>query len=122
MAYIASMCVALPMVLFPVWLCNKSQLIDKRTGEQWALDVGQFCARWLLYIMPFVNMKVHSDAVDESNPPEPSIWVCNHTSMLDTFIFLASDLQLRGSNKHPIKAIYVSSSSSALLSEIFLLA
>jgi 1-acyl-sn-glycerol-3-phosphate acyltransferase len=40
--------------------------------------------------------------------PEPSIWVCNHTSALDIFILLAADLKLRGKNKRPLKIVYVS--------------
>ena len=38
--------------------------------------------------------------------PSPAIWVSNHVSMLDTFVFLASDEQLRGKNRRPIKTIY----------------
>jgi hypothetical protein len=109
LCYVASMCITLPLSLFPVWLMYKSNLIDKKKREELALDMGQFCARWLLYIMPFLHMHVQSDAVgSDGDEPEPSIWVCNHTSMLDTFILLASDLQLRGPNKRPIKTIYVS--------------
>ena len=40
--------------------------------------------------------------------PSPTIWVSNHVSMLDTFVFLASDEKLRGKNRRPIKVIYVS--------------
>lgn len=41
-----------------------------------------------------------------NNEPEPTIWVCNHTSMLDVFILLASDHKLRGKNRRPIKIVY----------------
>jgi 1-acyl-sn-glycerol-3-phosphate acyltransferase len=113
-SYIASMCVALPVALFPLWLLSKTTIADRWINtaqrETMALDVGQWCARSLLVIMPFMEVSVQSDVVDgsrpSSSPPEPSIWVCNHTSMLDTFILLACDQQLRGPHKRPIKTIY----------------
>lgn len=37
---------------------------------------------------------------------KPSIVVSNHVSMLDTFVFLASDEELRGKNRRPIKTLY----------------
>ena len=104
--YVASMCLTLPVALFPVWLASQMGVVSKHESEFWSLEVGELCARWLLAIMPFLEMTVISDAMSPN--PQPCIWVCNHTSMLDTFILLASDLQLRGRNKRPIKTIYVS--------------
>lgn len=43
---------------------------------------------------------------ESESEPEPAIWVCNHTSMLDIFFLLAKDKKLRGENKRPIKIIY----------------
>ena len=37
---------------------------------------------------------------------QPTIWVSNHVSMLDTFVFLATDEKLRGKDRRPIKTIY----------------
>jgi len=54
--------------------------------------------------IPFAKVKVVTDAKDEN--PEPSIWVCNHTSMLDVFFLLATDKKLRGKKKRPIKIVY----------------
>jgi 1-acyl-sn-glycerol-3-phosphate acyltransferase len=38
--------------------------------------------------------------------PEPAVWVCNHTSMLDVFLLMAADRKLRGRNKRPMKIVY----------------
>jgi 1-acyl-sn-glycerol-3-phosphate acyltransferase len=128
-SYVASMCFALPLALLPVWLLSKTNRIDTTQRERMALDMGQWCARSLLFIMPFIDVTVQSDAAaatstttttttrtsssssssgtsSRGEDPQPSIWVCNHTSMLDTFILLACDQRLRGRNKRPIKTIY----------------
>ena len=105
MAYITAMCLALPIALFPPFAMLKLGIIDKVKQEQMSLRAGQFCARWLLKLIPFCRVETipHHD----SNP-EPSIWVCNHTSALDIFILLATDWKLRGKTKRPIKIVYVS--------------
>lgn len=103
-AYITCMCIALPMALFPTAMLYQSKLIDKTKCERLSLQTGESCAYGLLQAIPFLNLKVIGH--HEGNP-EPSIWVCNHTSMLDVFILLASDEKLRGKNKRPIKAVYV---------------
>jgi hypothetical protein len=54
-------------------------------------------------------------AFKSSEDPVPTIWVSNHVSMLDTFVFLAADEQLRGKNRRPIKTIYVSSIMSHVI-------
>ncbi|KAL9190751.1 hypothetical protein ACHAXT_000457 [Thalassiosira profunda] len=107
MAYIASMCVALPVTLFPVWLLYKAKLIDRVQKERWSLNVGQFCSRWLMRLFPFASKRVIVDADDESRKnPQPSLWVCNHISMLDVFFVLALDKKMRGENRRPIKILY----------------
>jgi hypothetical protein len=109
--YIASMCVALPMTLFPLHILDQSKLISQTQREQWALSIGQHCASGLLTVIPFCDLKVIPSSYEQQHPsdkPEPSIWVCNHTSRLDVFILLAADLRLRGKNKRPIKCVYVS--------------
>ena len=73
-------------------------------SEQMALSTGQWCARWLLRIIPFCRITCYPH-VDPD--PEAAIWVCNHTSMLDVFILLAVDRRLRGKTKRPIKIVYV---------------
>lgn len=103
-AFVASMCVALPITLLPPFLLHKSKLISTQRKEKASLRTGQFCSRWLMRFIPFANIKVVTDAHDKD--PEPSIWVCNHTSMLDIFFLLATDKKLRGRNKRPIKIIY----------------
>jgi hypothetical protein len=109
--YIASMCVALPLTLFPLYILDQSKLVSQTQREQWALSIGQHCASGLLTVIPFCDLKVIPSSYEQQHPndkPEPSIWVCNHTSSLDVFMLLASDLRLRGKNKRPLKCVYVS--------------
>lgn len=105
-AFIISMCLTLPFALAPPYLLYRLKLISKIRQQQMALASGQFCARWLLRIFPFCTVKaIRSSQHDDD--PQPSIWVCNHTSALDVFILLATDLELRGKKKRPIKIVYV---------------
>lgn len=78
--------------------------------QKWALSTGQFVARWALRIFPFCKLEVIAPPEDDEgrSNPEPAIWVCNHTSMLDIFLLLASDRKMRGRKKRPIKVVYVS--------------
>jgi len=97
------MCLALPVALFPPYLLLKLRLINRIQKEQMALRAGQFCARWLLRLIPFASVKT----IPYHDPnPEPSIWVCNHVSALDIFMLLATDRKLRGKNTRPIKIVY----------------
>eukprot|EP00978_Attheya_sp_CCMP212_P012874 scaffold32150_cov64-Attheya_sp.AAC.4 len=102
-AFIAGMCLALPVTLLPPTLLQKVRIIDRQKREHLSLRAGQFTARWMMRLIPFANLQAISE--QEENP-EPSIWVCNHVSMLDVFMLLASDKKLRGRNKRPIKIIY----------------
>lgn len=105
MLYIASMCVALPIALFPPFILCKMGLIPKMRQEQLSLRAGQFCARWLLRLIPFCHIKA---IPYQDEDPQPSIWVCNHASALDVFMLLAADKTLRGKRKRPLKIVYVS--------------
>ena len=102
-AFIISMCMALPLALLPTALLHATNVISKKQCEQLSLETGQQVSRFLLRIMPFARVEVDSEP-DEV--PVPSIWVCNHTSMLDVFFLLAFDDKLRGKNKRPIKSVY----------------
>lgn len=104
-AYVAHMCVAIPVGLVPTLIKSKLKLAPKAELEHEALQVGQACARALFTMIPFMNLKVIPYA---NELPTPTIWVSNHVSMLDTFVFLCADSQLRGKNRRPIKVIYVS--------------
>jgi hypothetical protein len=110
-SYVAHMCVALPMVLLPTFIKNelmtKLGLTTKAASEDEALKVSQKCANTLLKLIPFMKLEVVSSSAHDENPV-PTIWVSNHLSMLDTFVFLSSDEELRGKNRRPIKTIYVS--------------
>eukprot|EP00559_Dactyliosolen_fragilissimus_P004504 CAMPEP_0184855980 /NCGR_PEP_ID=MMETSP0580-20130426/1137_1 /TAXON_ID=1118495 /ORGANISM="Dactyliosolen fragilissimus" /LENGTH=344 /DNA_ID=CAMNT_0027350705 /DNA_START=607 /DNA_END=1641 /DNA_ORIENTATION=- len=118
MSYIASMCIALPLTLLPTALLHKAGLISTNKKEHLSLRTGQFCSRWLMRIIPFANVQVikksninsntqiNNNNNNNNNIPEPSIWVCNHISMLDVFVLLAKDKTLRGKNKRPIKIVY----------------
>jgi hypothetical protein len=111
-SYVAHMCVALPMVLLPTFIKNelmtKLGLTTKAASEDEALKVSQKCANTLLKLIPFMNLEVVSSSAHNNENPVPTIWVSNHLSMLDTFVFLSSDEELRGKNRRPIKTIYVS--------------
>ena len=124
--YIASMCVALPMTLFPLHILDQSKLVSQTQREQWALSIGQHCASGLLTVIPFCDLQVISSSYEQqqqqqqhpNDKPEPSIWVCNHTSSLDVFMLLAADLRLRGKYKRPLKCVYVSNVESPLPYEL----
>lgn len=104
LSFIASMCVALPVTLFPIGVLYRASIISKITKERCSLRIGQFCSRWLMRIIPFAKIRVVRD--DEGEEPVPTIWVCNHTSMLDVFLLLAVDKRMRGKSNRPIKIIY----------------
>lgn len=107
-SYIASLCVALPLTLFPAELLRMARIISTTQRENFSLRTGQFCARWALRLFPFAKMTVQSDLAEEEGEKEaePSIWVCNHISSLDVFFLLAADKKMRGPNKRPIKIVY----------------
>ena len=114
-SYISHLCIALPMVLFPTFLKNKVMMTlglqTKSASEHEALQVSQKCASTLLKLIPFMNLQISSPHMQEQaggEDPVPTIWVSNHVSNLDTFVFLSSDEQIRGKNRRPIKTIYVS--------------
>jgi 1-acyl-sn-glycerol-3-phosphate acyltransferase len=114
LTFIASMCLALPLTLLPQKLLYKLNLISRVQKENWALHTGQFCARTLLRLIPFCKVRViggdcSSSAKGkgvEEEIPEPCVWVCNHQSMLDVFILLATDKKLRGPKRRQIKIVY----------------
>jgi hypothetical protein len=103
LSFIAGMCISLPLTLFPPWVMWKLGVYDSIQKEKAALRTGQYCARFLSRLIPFVRVQVEGS----SPKPEPSIWVCNHSSMLDVFILLANDNRLRGKERRPIKIVYV---------------
>jgi hypothetical protein len=105
--YILSMCVALPTTLFPVYLLHKVKVIDRVRKEKWSLKVAQLCSRSLMRVFPFASKRVLvNDDDDQVKNPQPSIWVCNHVSMLDLFFVLALDKKMRGKKRRPIKILY----------------
>lgn len=70
----------------------------------------------LMRIFPFSTKRVVVDEDDENRVnPQPSIWVCNHISMLDLFYVLALDKKMRGKNRRPIKILYVSVTENMIL-------
>lgn len=106
-SFIASMCVALPVSLFPVFILYKAKIISRLQKEKLSLKVGQFCSRFLMGVFPFASKRVVVDGNHEQmKNPEPSIWVMNHISMLDLFFVLALDKNMRGKNRRPIKILY----------------
>ena len=109
MTFILAMCIALPVTLIPQRLLLTTKVVTRIQSEQMALSTGQWCARWLLRIIPFCRITCYPN-VDAD--PKAAIWVCNHTSMLDVFILLAVDRRLRGKTKRPIKIVYVRSNGT----------
>lgn len=105
MAFIFSMCLSLPLALLPPHLLYRFKMISQVKQQNMALANGQFCARWLMRLIPFCSIKCFSNPKEETDP-QPSIWVCNHTSALDIFVLLAKDYELRGRRKRPIKIVY----------------
>lgn len=118
-SYIISMCVALPITLFPVYLMHKIKLINRVQKEKLSLQVGQFCSRWMMRLFPFASKRVIVDTQDESyTNPQPCIWVCNHISLLDIFFVLALDKRMRGKNRRPIKILYWKGLESNLVTKL----
>jgi len=104
-AYITTVALGFITSLSVIKLMGKLNIATEVRRQKWALSTGQFVARWALRIFPFCKVDVIADRNDN---PEPAIWVCNHCSMLDVFLLLASDRKMRGKNKRPIKVVYVS--------------
>lgn len=110
--FIASMCFALPLTLYPQKILYHLGLIGRVRKERWALATAQFCTRFLIRAIPFTKLEAiassaeNSDSKETESEPQPAIWACNHQSMLDVFFLMAVDLRLRGRNKRPIKIIY----------------
>ena len=106
-SFVLSMCLALPVTLFPVWALHKLNVIDQLKKEQLSLKVGQFCSRWNMRLIPFCTKSVTpSGHREDYDDPQPSVWVCNHTSMLDVFVLLAADKKMRGRKRRDIKIVY----------------
>lgn len=119
--YIVSICLALPIVLLPPTLLEKTRVINRIQRERQSLRMGQFAAQWLLRLIPFckVNIITPPNWHEDRDPEEPSIWVCNHTSMLDVFILLAMDKKLRGNKRRPIKVVYWKQLEANPISKLF---
>lgn len=105
-SYIASLCITLPLSMIPPELLRKARIISTTQREILSLRAGQFCARWCLRLIPFAKVNVIPPEDKGTSKEEPSVWVCNHTSMLDVFFLMAADKKLRGRNKRPIKIVY----------------
>jgi 1-acyl-sn-glycerol-3-phosphate acyltransferase len=102
LTFVGSMCVALPLTLLPINILHRFRLISTRQREFASLWTGKFCSRWLLCLIPFINVQIIHDGKSRRVRPikEPSVWVCNHISMLDVFILLATI------RSRPIKILY----------------
>lgn len=102
-AFILGMCVTLPLTLVPQWAAYRLGFLTRIQKERYALLTSAFCARWMLRLFPFMNLQTFP--YHDPDPPA-SIWVCNHSSMLDVFVLLAADKRLRGPMRRPIKIVY----------------
>lgn len=102
LTFIVGMCISLPLALLFPYFMEKIGVYDRIQKEKKALRAGHVCARTLSTLIPFMKVEVEGTAPE----PEPSVWVCNHSSMLDVFVLLANDHRLRGPNRRPIKIVY----------------
>ncbi len=68
MTFIAAMCLALPLTLYPQKLLYRLGIIDRVKKERWALATGQFCARTLLRIIPFCTIETSKSPEYDMNP------------------------------------------------------
>lgn len=124
MLYIVGMCIALPITLVPIHFLYKLRIINRMQKERISLSLGKFCARWMLRLIPFCHVDCITDdstskTKQSSSSPVPSIWVCNHTSMLDVFLLLAKDRQLRQySYQRPIKIVYWKTLEKNIISKL----
>ena len=96
------MCMSLPVTLLFPFLLYKMGVLDQVQKEKASLRMGQYTARTLATFIPFINVTVEGTCPS----PEPSVWVCNHSSMLDVFVLLANDHRLRGTDRRPMKIVY----------------
>lgn len=101
--FITGMCIALPLTLFPINILHRVGIISTRQREFSSLRAGELCSFVLLRLVPFTRIQIINDGGknDGKLVNDPSIWVCNHSSMIDVFILLATIRRNR-----PIKVIY----------------
>ena len=71
-SFIISMCVALPVTLFPVHLLHKFKVINRVQKEKMSLQVGQLCSRFLMRLFPFSKRRVVVDR-DDVNFQNPGV-------------------------------------------------
>jgi len=110
-AYLLSVCIFVPLYLLPLDLMRKIGLITRRKREHLALRGSTFICSLLLRMIPFAKISItppEDGSTNSKEEPEPSIWVCNHISMLDCFLLVAGDKRMRGPKRRPIKIVYVS--------------
>mmetsp|Transcript_19007 Transcript_19007/g.27009 ORF Transcript_19007/g.27009 Transcript_19007/m.27009 type:complete len:396 (+) Transcript_19007:44-1231(+) len=101
LTFITGMCVALPLTLFPINLLHRARILSTKQREYSSLRAGQLSAKWLLRLIPFTSVRIIHDTNNPEPVTEPSVWVCNHSSMIDVFILLATVRRGR-----PIKVVY----------------
>jgi 1-acyl-sn-glycerol-3-phosphate acyltransferase len=101
--FITGMCIALPLTLLPINVLHRVRIISTRQREFLSLRAGELCSFVLLRLIPFTRVQIINDGGknDGKLVNEPSIWVCNHSSMIDVFILMATIRRNR-----PIKVIY----------------
>jgi len=108
-AYLLSVCIFVPLYLLPLDLMRKIGLITRRKREHLALRGSTFICSLLLRMIPFAKISItppEDGSTNSKEEPEPSIWVCNHISMLDCFLLVAGDKRMRGPKRRPIKIVY----------------
>lgn len=97
------MCVSLPLTLLPINILQRIRIISTRQREFLSLRAGELCSFVLLRLIPFTRVQIINDGGEKNGKlvNDPSIWVCNHSSMIDVFILMATIRRNR-----PIKVIY----------------
>ena len=107
LAYLASLIASLMATLPPLKLASKLLRWDSPTLERRSLWTANYLSRTWLRLIPFARFSPISLAPPAANTsPTPTVWICNHQSMLDIFFMMAGDKALRGKHRRPIKVVY----------------
>jgi 1-acyl-sn-glycerol-3-phosphate acyltransferase len=101
--FIVLMCICLPTILLPQIALSRMGILKGKRQHILALHSCSAVTRVLWRLVGFARLQVIRP---KNYSSDACIWVCNHTSMLDVFCFLAADSRMRGPHRLPIKVLY----------------
>jgi len=103
-SFLASLILSLSLSLPLLRLAGFILRWKTATLQRQSFWYANFTARTCLKLFPFARFETKSYANSSNDKhPQPTVWTCNHQSMLDIFFMLAGDKKLRGRNRRPIK-------------------